>query len=190
MASELTYNVTVDTTPLQGEAGYLAFDFFQGSGVQDNVTTISAFVTNGNLGMLTPTGDANGTISPGPGTLDDKNFFFNEFLQAVTYGTKVSFTLKLTTFGSKSATADNFSLYLLNSAQFPIHTSDPSTADSLISINITGPGLTPNVYTSADATATVTPVTVVTGVPEPSSFWLAGLPLLSLIRRRCTKTIA
>ncbi len=190
MASDLIYDVTVDTTKLSGTAGYLAFDFFQGSPVQNNSITISAFTTNATLGVLTPTGDAAGTIFPGPGTLDDKSSFFNEFLQAVTFGTEFSFTLDLTTLGSGSAVADNFSLYLLNSSEFPITTSDPSTADSLISIDLTGPTLTPNVYTSTEAAATVTPVTVVTGAPEPSTFWLAGLPLLHLLRRRFTKTVA
>jgi hypothetical protein len=174
-----TYTVSVDTTPLVGTSGYLAFDFLQGSPIVGNVVTISNFSTDATLLGLTPTGDAFGTISPGPGTLDDTNFFFNEFLEQVTYGTTLSFVLDLTTIAA--AAPDNFSLYLLNATQFPIPTSDPSSADSLISIDITGPGLTPNVYTSVDATATVTPLVA---TPEPSTFLLLGIPLLYLLRRR------
>jgi hypothetical protein len=178
-----TYDVTIDTTPLDTTQGYLAFDFLQGFPVEDNTVTISDFTTDATLGTLTPSGDATGTISPGPGTLDDINNFFNEFLQEVTFGTTISFNLSLTTNGAP--TPDNFSFYLLDSSQFPIITSDPSGADSLISIDITGPGLTPNVYTSADATATVTPAG--SSTPEPGSFWLIGISLTGLLpicRRR------
>ena len=179
--ANVAYNVSLDTTPLQGVVGYVAFDFFQGFPIEGNTVTISAFTTDATLGTLTTTGDATGTISPGPGNLDDINNFFNEFLQGVTFGTTISFNLSLTTNGA--STPDNFSFYLLDSSQFPIVTSDPTGTDSLISIDITGPGLTPNVYTSVDATATVTPVTSVT-TPEPSSFWLLGIPLIGLIHRR------
>ena len=172
------YNVTIDTTPLSTTQGYLAFDFLQGAPIEDNSVTIFNFSTNATLGALTPTGDATGTISPGPGTLDDINNFFNEFLQEVTYGTTLSFNLSLTTNGA--STPDNFSFYLLNSSQFPIMTSDPTGDDSLISIDISGPDLTPNVYTSADATATVTLAGLST--PEPSSFWLLGISLAALLR--------
>jgi hypothetical protein len=171
------YNVTVDTTPLNTTQGYLAFDFFQGFPIENNAVTISNFTTDATLGTLTTTGDATGTISPGPGNLDDINNFFNEFLQEVTFGTTISFNLSLTTNGA--STPDNFSFYLLDSSQFPIVTSDPTGTDSLISIDITGPGLTPNVYTSADATATVAPAG--SSTPEPGSFWLVGISLAGLL---------
>jgi hypothetical protein len=181
--ADLTYNVTLNTTPLNTTQGYLAFDFLQGSPVENNTATISSFTSDATLGTLTLSGDATGTISPGPGTLDDINNFFNEFLQQVTFGTTISFNLSLTTNGAP--TPDNFAFYLLDSSQFPIVTSDPTGADSLFSIDITGPGLTPNVYTSADATATVTPAG--TAAPEPSTFWLVGISLaglLPLLKRR------
>jgi hypothetical protein len=171
------YNVTVNTTPLNTTQGYLAFDFFQGFPIENNAVTISNFTTDATLGTLTTTGDATGTISPGPGNLDDINNFFNEFLQEVTFGTTISFNLSLTTNGA--STPDNFSFYLLDSSQFPIVTSDPTGTDSLISIDITGPGLTPNVYTSADATATVAPAG--SSTPEPGSFWLVGISLAGLL---------
>ena len=111
--------------------------------------------------------------------------FFNEFLQQITYGASLSFTLDLTTFGA--ATPDNFSFYLLDSKQFPFPTSDPTGADSLISINITGPGITPQVYSSDDAIAKVTPaVSMMT--PEPGGLWLLGVSLLTVLCRR-TKSV-
>ncbi len=181
------YSVTINTAPLNATQGYLAFDFLQGFPIEDNTVTISDFITNASLGTLTTTGDATGNISPGPGTLDDMNFF-NEFLQEVTFGTTISFDLALTTNGA--ATPDNFSFYLLDSSQFPISTSDPTGADSLVSIDITGPSLTPNIYTSADATATVT--LVGSSTPEPGGFWLVGISLAALLHaiRKYRKKLA
>jgi hypothetical protein len=176
------FSVNVTTGPLNGVAGYLAFDFLGGTPIENNTVTISGFTSNAALGALTKTGDAFGTISPGPGTMDDTNFFFNEFLQAVTFGTTISFTLNLTTSGAPSGTPDTFAFYLLDSTQNPFLTSDPTGANSLFSINVTGPNLSPAVYTSSSAAATVTPAGIST--PEPGSFWMLGVPLLVLIRAR------
>jgi len=186
--ADVILDVAVNTTPIEGVAGYLAFDFLGGTPVANNTATISGFTSDATLGAVTPSGDAAGTIFPGPGTLDDTNFFFNEFLQAVTYGTKISFTLDLTTSGS--AIPDNFALYLLDSTQNPFPTSDPTGANSLFAINITGLGLTPDIYTSSSATVTIT-AGGSTAAPEPGSFWLAALAVLALtplLKRRLKPT--
>lgn len=179
------FDVSVTTTPIKGAVGFLAFDFLGGSPVENNTVTISGFSTDAVLGTLTPSGDATGTISPGPGTLDDGQFF-NEFLQAVTYGTTITFQLDLTTNAAVSGIPDNFSFYLLDSTQAPFTTSDPTGADSMFSINVTGPALTPDVFTSSSATATVTAAG--SGVPEPGAFWLVagGFVILTGFKRALT----
>jgi hypothetical protein len=174
-------DVKISTTLLQGTVGYLAFDFIGGSTVENNTVTISNFVGNATLGALTSTGNASGSISPGPGVLGDSQFF-NEFLQAVTFGTTMSFTLDPTTNVSSGGIPDAFAFYLLDSTENPFATSDPTGADALFVIPISGPSLTPGVYTSPSATATVTPVTA---TPEPSSFWLLVVGVSSLI---CIRT--
>jgi hypothetical protein len=178
-----SFEVNINTTPLKGVAGYLAFDFIGGTPIENNTVTISSFTSDATLGALTPTGGATGSIFPGPGTLNDSQFF-NELLQAVTFGTTVSFTLDLATSVSSGGIPDAFAFYLLDSTQNPFTTSDPTGADSLFAINITGPGLTPDVYTSSSATATIAPGGV-TAIPEPSSLLLiVGVSSLALICRR------
>jgi hypothetical protein len=178
--------VNVDTTPLHGQAGYFAFDFLGGTPIENNTVRISNFTSDATLGALTPTGDAVGNLVPGPGALNDSQFF-NEFLQAATFGTTISFTLDLTTNVASGGIPDAFALYLLDSTENPFATSDPTGADSLFLINIDGAALAPDVYVSSSATSTVTPSSP-TAVPEPDSVVLlliAIIPSLVLMRRRC-----
>jgi hypothetical protein len=173
-------DVTLNTTPLNTTSGYFAFDFLGGAPVQNNTVTITLFSTNSILGSLTPAGAATGTISPGPGTLSDTQFF-NEFLQTSTFGTTASFTLDLTTVFTSGNTPDEFAFYLLNSSQFPYATSDPSGSDALFDINLTGPGMTASTFTSSYATASVVPATE---TPEPGAGSLAvvGIAFFLLLR--------
>lgn len=165
--ADQSYDVVINTTPLNGVTGYLAFDFISGT-PSGNTATISNFSSDGMLGTLTESGSATGTISPGPGVMNDSQFF-NEVLQSFTFGKSVSFELALTTKFAAGNVPDNFSLYLLDSGQNPISTSDPTGSDSLLSFDITGEGATPAVYTSPSATLTITPTGTVT-IPEPRSF--------------------
>src|ERR1035438_9312322 len=141
LTADVVLNVSANTTPLEGQSGYFAFDFIGGTPVENNTVTISNFTSDATLGTLTPTGGASGSIVPGPGILNDSQFF-NELLQAVTFGTTASFTLDLTTNSTSGGLPDAFALYLLDSTQNPFATSDPTGADSLFAINIDGPNLT------------------------------------------------
>jgi hypothetical protein len=165
-----TFNVNVNTTPIAGESGYLAFDLTGGSPVENNVVSISTFASNSSLGVLSLTGAASGTISPGPGSLNDSQFF-NELLQEVTFGSTLSFTLSLSTNYTSGSIPDTFAFYLLDSTSNPFTTSDPTGANSLFAINIDAASLTPDVYSSSSATATLSPLSVA-ATPEPASFWL------------------
>jgi hypothetical protein len=179
--------VTVDTAPLLGLSGFLAFDFTAGAPVPGNSAVISGFSTNGTLGSSSVSGDVSGTLVPGPLTLGDAQFF-NEWLQGVTvFGTTLSYQLNLGQNTVSGGIPDEFSFFLLNSAQVPFPTSDPTGADALFAIDLNGANTTASVYTSNFATASVR----ATGVPEPSTVLLlmAALPILLWRRRDTTQQI-
>lgn len=185
-SADVIFDVNVNTAPIEGQTGYFAFDFIGGTPVEDNTVTISDFSTDATLGTLTPTGDAFGSLTPGPGTLDDLQFF-NEFLQQVSFGTTVSFVVDLTTNATAVTIPDNFAFYLLDSTQNPFETSDPSGADSLFNINIDGSTPPPNIYTSSSATAALIPAAP---TPEPRGISVTvGILMAALLclRRRSWK---
>jgi hypothetical protein len=182
--SILAYDVTLNMTPLQGQSGYLAFDFLGGTPVESNTVTIDGFSSDSTLGTVSLTGGATGSLMPGPATLNDSQFF-NELLQPVTFGTTAAFTLSFTTNVAPSGIPDSFSFFLLDSALVPYATSDPSGAGALITVPINQANLSPQVFTSAFASATVTPVT--TSTPEPATGFylvLGGIALAAARARR------
>jgi hypothetical protein len=176
LRADVVYSVTVDTTTLAGAGGYMAFDLLGGTPLEDNIATITGFASTSTLGSGSTSGDVTGTLTPGPLTLTADQFF-NEWLQAVTYGSGLTtFTLDLTTDYILASAPDSFSFFLLDSGFNPITTSDPSGADSLFSIDLVGSATSPAVYTSTSATASVTPAPA--GTPEPRTLWLVWLALL------------
>ena len=184
------FDVTIDSTPLQGTAAVLVFDFFDG-GPPDNTVDLSALSSDGTQGATTiiPAGSITGT---GPWHFPD----------AGSPELQVSFT-KLGTFVSFSfVTSDNpadplsgsspdaFSFSILNPDLSPlIATDEPLGSNALFLYNIGegpdglaifNPQLTPE---QAGFSFVVTPAQ---SVPEPTSFALlaAGLVALSTRRRR------
>ena len=179
LPAALLYDVTIDTTPLAGISGFMAFDLLGGSPLQNNVATISGFMTTGTLGSASSSGAVSGNLTPGPLTLT-ANQFFNEELQAITFAAGLTtFKLNLTTNFAPGTTPDSFSFFLLNSSSVPFPTSDP--AGSLFAIDLVGPDTSPNVFTSATATATVTVDAGGSTVPEPASWTLLSLALAGLV---------
>jgi hypothetical protein len=184
--ASLTYNVSIDTTPLNGLGGYIAIDLDGGIPLQDNVATITDFSSDAILGAVTPSGDVTGTLTPGPLMLTADQSF-NEWLQASTFGDFITFVLNVTTAYTSSTTPDTFSFFLLDSTQTPFPTSDPSGADQIFEIDLTGGTTAPQVFTSTASTpqftATVTPV-ITTATPEasPAPLVALGLGLILALR--------
>ena len=86
--------VTVDTAPLQGQAGFLAFDYLAGDPATTNQVQLSAFASNAGLGAASSSGDVTGTLVPGPLRLGGGAQLFSEWLQGVNaFGNTISFVL-------------------------------------------------------------------------------------------------
>jgi hypothetical protein len=183
-----TFHVTLDTTPLAGVSGFLAFDLIGGSPLQSNIAAISGFTTSGTLGISSTSGNVTGTLAAPPVVLTASSFF-NEYLQALTFASGLTtFNLSLTSTFITASAPDSFSFFLLDSSLAPIATSDPTGANTLFAIDITSATPTPDVFTSPSVTATVLPVTG--GVPEPAAVSLMVLGLGALVARRVTRRLS
>jgi hypothetical protein len=147
--ADKVFRVTIDTTPLAGTSGYIDFNNYGGIPYQNNVATITHFASDAVPGGVYTQGDFSGTLVTGPLTLT-ANAFDSEWLQAVTFGTTITFTLDVTTNYTPDTTPDSFSFFLLDSTQLPFPSSDPSTADSAFSIDLTGGSTVAEVYTSTN----------------------------------------
>lgn len=174
--------VTIDTRPLQGLSGYLAFDFIAGSPGGGNVASISSFASDALLGSASSSGSVSGALQPGPLQLDGSQFF-NEFLQGVSrFGSQISYVLDFAPNGSSSGRPDQFSFFLLDATQVPIATTDPTGAGALFSIDLSGPGSSAQIYGANLAQVRIDPLGN-PGLPEPASLALVALALLAAQQR-------
>ena len=176
MAGASSFLVSIDTTPLAGQTGFIAFDLYQGGAAITNDAVVSSFVTTATLGTPTLAGNVSGSLETAV-TLRSTTFF-NEFLQPVVFAAGATvFQLTLTENQQANANPDSFAIFLLNAARLPFVTTDPSGADALIVTDLVLPH-TPQVYGSAFAVASV--------VPEPASasLLLAGLLVAGCLARR------
>lgn len=188
-AAALPDSIDVNTSALSGISAQLAFDFIDGGPpASDNTITVSNFITDGTLGLVSPTGGVSGTF-PGIVTLSDPTFF-NEYLTNITLGTSFSFQVDATTNGpSLGSLADAFSLTILDpTTGLPLFgTTDPTGANTLLLLNIDGSAngsLT--VYTAPGNQVLVTAAPV-SSVPEPSTFLLFGCGVIGLLLMLCRK---
>lgn len=172
------FAVTVQTPALTGSTGFLAFTLLAGSPGAGNDVLVSAFTSDAALGTGAGVGSFTGSLVPGPLRLNSATTFFNEWLQPITFGTQFSFEFGLDP-GVAGLTPDNFSFYLLDAAQSPLPTTDPTGGGAAFSVDI-GAVSTPQVYGSSLFTATVTVV------PEPPAWLLiaAGLGLFRLLQQQ------
>lgn len=174
VARAVTLDIALDTTPIAGVAGFLAFDVVDGDGVANNSATISGFATDGMLsGPVNPDGDVTGTLIPSPAVIGDGTFLA-ELRQAITFGNAISFRLDATTFGTFAPFPDEFSFFLLGEGGVPFPTTDPLGADALIVVDIsaTSPALTTfaSLFASViSPTPTPTNTATATSTPPPTA---------------------
>ena len=178
VARAIDYQVSIDTTPLSGQAGYVAFDLVGGTPGVVNTVVLSDFVSSSELGAGSASGDVIGAL-PMEVTLASTGFF-NEYLQAVTFAEGLtSFSLSISGQHTPGDIPDQFALFLLDQTSAPFATSDPTNASALIVIDLVQVPQ-PQLYASVWATVTL--------VPEPAAsallaVGLAGLVVLRALRR-------
>ncbi|MFZ1827421.1 MAG: NF038129 family PEP-CTERM protein [Candidatus Competibacteraceae bacterium] len=185
-AHATTLQFSLDTASLASTAAYLAFDFIDGDSISGNNTVVvSDFYTTGTLGNSSVSGGVTGTLIPGPVKLTDSGFS-NEFLQELTLGDTIRFTLNLTEQrASGSLIPDSFSFFLLDDAFAPVFaTTDPTSAGALFAVDIDGTcGGNLQIFAPITTGPTWT-VTSPTSVPLPSTALLMGAGLLAGIAAR------
>jgi hypothetical protein len=184
-ANPITYDFTVDTASVSGDAGSLDFQFNPGPFVTQSASLqILNFASNGTLaGSPTLTGDVSGALS-GPLTFDNGTGF-NDYFEDFTFGSTISFQVSL--FGpalsspdgtSTSGSAFGFSIFSDSAGTIPILTSDPNGIASMISVNLDGT----TTLTTSSAQTTVAPAE--STVPEPSTLGLLAAMLVVLVLER------
>lgn len=174
--------MSINTSVIAGTNAVVALDFLDG-GTPSNSVVISGFLTDGSLGLQTPTGDVSGTL-PSTVTLADFQFF-NELLTEMTLGNTLAFQFAATAnapdFGS---VPDAFSIFMLDpNTLLPLFpTNAPTGADALLQFDIDGSE--PNAYLASGGEVTMTVAQVQQQVPEPGSLLLASLILAGLSCQR------
>src|SRR5580698_8602261 len=88
----VVYNVSLNTTTINGTAGYLDMQFSSGPGALDATATLSQFVSDAILGAATPT-NTTGSLAT---TVVFDNQTANDYLQGLTFGNSLSLLVTLT----------------------------------------------------------------------------------------------
>lgn len=208
--ADTIFNVTLDTTALQGNSFGLLFQLNDGSqtGDSNNTATISNFIFGGGTAgdcatfpqLCVPDGGASGNITTTLGLIDSSPF--NSFLQQITPGTSLSFQVDLTTNVDGGGTPDVFTFGILDATtNSPLPTQDPNGSDTLLTVNIDSANPTISSYGSASGSVyafnapQIVPVIPQppSNVPEPDSLQLIGVGLFWLIvnsRQRLRKRVS
>lgn len=182
-----TYNITFDTSALQGQpaAPYsLDFQFADGSGLGDgnNTVTLSDFQFGG--------GSATGTANVFGGALGDllggvtftDSAFFSELFQTFTPGSSLTFMLTLSN-NADAPAPDQFSFALLDNLLNNVPTQGPGDVLLIADITSTGPIIqtfAPITVTQGGTTSLLAQAPQASQVPEPKTFLLIGTGLIAL----------
>lgn len=182
-ATLILYQVNVDTQALNGQSGYLDFQFNPGgSSALPATATVTNFTPLGNLIPLDPNDLSTGPSGDVSGSLDSSltlknSTAYNDFFQGFTYGSNLSFNVTLSgdalnnpsgsTYGSSFA----FSLYD-SSGTTLLLTTDPY--GSVMTINVDAGGtMSVETFDTPGGGLPVGSVSpLVTSAPEPSSWFL------------------
>jgi hypothetical protein len=187
LPADILYNVTVDTTSLLNTSGYIDFQLGPSGNSQSATASILNFSANGPLNQsdIFLAGDANGTL---PGVVSIGNSAqFNNYFEAITFGTKVSFQLN---FSGDAVNSPNSAQQAGNRFAFGLFAADQSTPlgtndsfGNLFVIDLNSDGTSVADTSSAVIPASVTPQ-VAAEAPEPGALGLLGAGLLGWLGLR------
>lgn len=185
----ISTNVSVDTTSLNGTAGYLYFQYVPINGVA-STATVSGFTTDGTLGAQS-LNVVNGAAVTGslPGTVvfADTNGI-NDYNHAITFGNTFGFSLLLAApaYGPPAGGSSTFSLGLFSDegGTIPLFNTTGtlgSVPGTLFTVNLMNDGTASRTVLASQAS--------VAPVPIPAAAWLLGSGLTGLfgMRRRAKK---
>ena len=155
-ATALQYRFEVETTPLAGQSGWLAFQLVAGGPLASSSVSVSDFTSDATLGTTMATGAVTGSLAAPPLTLSATTFY-SEFLQGIDFVPgALQFTLDLSPVVDAGAIPDGFSFYLLGEDFVPFDTHDPTGADALFVVDLDDAAM-PQLFQSGFATVSVVP---------------------------------
>jgi hypothetical protein len=187
VAASVVYNVTVDTSSVSGQTGYLDFQFNPGNATTQAATAQILNFTGGTIG---PPPSINGNVTgnlPNPVTIVNSTAL-NEDFQGFTYGSTFSFTLVLSgpAIDSPNGTATagtTFGLGLYDAGQNPILTNQGALSGLAGEVDINLNGTTTATAfprSPAGGPSVVTLVQALASIPTLNGSGLMGLALLLL----------
>jgi hypothetical protein len=175
------YTVTVNTSSLVGQAGFLDLQLEPGPNVSQLATAVvTGFTETGTLtGGATLTGDVMGQL---PSTLTfDNQTVFNDYFQGLDFGTEATFTVALDgpTNSVGGPSAFNISLYAADGST-PLLTVSPDGNAAQITIDPDGTQMAVTYASGVGSPSVVTIVSAGPTAPEPSTLGFMGLSLGTL----------
>lgn len=186
--AQLQFQVQLNTSSLVSSPnGPFSLDFQlndgSASGDGNNWATLSNFQFGGGSawGSATTLGGAAGSLGSTV-TLNDSNWYLNDFYQSFTPGSWLSFTVSLSNWADAGPTPDKFSFAILDGAVINLPTLSLGS-DTFLEVNLTGG--TPSILTYGSLDGAIAAPTV-TPVPEASTYgiWAAALLGALALRQR------
>jgi PEP-CTERM motif len=181
MASAV-YTVTVNTSSIAGQDGYLDLQFEQGPTPANLATaTVTGFSTDG---TLTGAGDISGDVTGQlPAMLSfDNQTVFNDYFQETTFGLMEVFVITLngpTPLGG-GPSAFNISFYAADQSTPILTTSSDGEAGQIV-LNADGTTSVQTFPATLNGASVLTITPTVSGVPEPATVGFMGLGLASIL---------
>jgi hypothetical protein len=176
--------IETTTSSLSGSRGYIDLQYQGNAGAGASTATITGFSTDGSLGgaaTISSFGDATGnlasTVTIQNGALNSSGY--NDFNQAITFGTLVDFMVTLSDPVGGAANSAFTLSYYASDDETPLLSADPSGASAQLTIEPNGTVL-PATYADANGRYDST-INETSPVPEPSSvlFAATGMALLA-----------